>query len=141
CSSSSCWDVRQDLKPLLTGNLTFGAFFVGMLTRVFNKVDRLRGGSGFPPISRSTLKKTPLLTYGLAPGDSVRVLGIDRIAATIDAGSRRSCSPTSLTSYGRRSPASGCRPLRLGHPGRALEMQLDEPLPAPKQSGNRCSPG
>ena len=84
----SRWDVRQDLKPLLTGNLTFGAFCIGMLTRMFNKVDRLRGGSGYPPISRGTLKKTPLLAYGLAPGDSVRVLGSERIAATLDVGSR-----------------------------------------------------
>jgi hypothetical protein len=84
----SRWDIRQDLRPLLTGNLTFGAFCVGVLTRAFNRVERLRGGSGYPPMSRGTLKKTPLLTHGLAPGDSVRVLGGDRIAATLDTGSR-----------------------------------------------------
>lgn len=84
----SRWDLRQDLKPLLTGNLTVGAFCVGMLTRLFNKVERLRGGPGYPAISRGILKRTPLLTYGLAPGDSVRVLESERIAATLDAGSR-----------------------------------------------------
>ena len=80
----SRWDLRQDLKPLLSGNLTVAAFCVGMLTRVFSKIDRLRGGTGYPPLSPSNQKKTPLLTYGLGPGDSVRVIGSERIAATLD---------------------------------------------------------
>jgi len=84
----SRWDIRQDLRPLLTGNLTVRAFSVGMLTRLFNRVDRLRGGSGYPPLLRSTLKRTPGSTYKLAPGDAVRVLGSDRIAATLDEGTR-----------------------------------------------------
>ena len=82
------WDVRQDVKPLLTGNLTVGAFCVGMLTRLFNRFARLRGGLDYPPMSRGTLKRTPLLTHGLAPGDTVRVLGSERIAATLDEASR-----------------------------------------------------
>jgi len=59
-----------------------------MLTRLFNRVDRLRGGVGYPPLAHSTRKKTPAPTYGLAPGDTVRVLGSERIAATLDEGSR-----------------------------------------------------
>jgi hypothetical protein len=84
----SRWDIRQDLRPLFTGNLTVRAFSVGMLTRLFNRVDRLRGGSGYPPLSRGTLKSTPASTYRLAPGDTVRVLGSERIAATLDEGTR-----------------------------------------------------
>jgi hypothetical protein len=84
----SRWDVRQDLRPLLTGNLTVGAFCVGMLTRVFNRIERLRGGSGYPPLSRGALKRTPLPRYAISPGDTVRVLGSERIAATLDEGSR-----------------------------------------------------
>jgi hypothetical protein len=84
----SRWDIRQDLRPLLTGNLTVRAFSVGMLTRLFNRVERLRGGSGYPPLSRSTLKRTPGSTHKLAPGDTVRVLGSERIAGTLDEGSR-----------------------------------------------------
>ena len=55
-----------------------------MLTRLFNGFQSLRGGSRYPPMSRGTLKKTPVVRYGLAPGDTVRVLGPERIAATLD---------------------------------------------------------
>jgi len=84
----SRWDIRQDLRPLLGGNLTLRAFCVGMLTRLFNRVDRLLGGLGYPPLSRRTLERTPGSTYRLAPGDTVRVLGSERIAATLNERSR-----------------------------------------------------
>jgi hypothetical protein len=84
----SRWDIRQDLRPLLAGNVTVRAFLVGMLTRLFNRADRLRGGSGYPPLSHSTRKKTPPPPYQLSPGDKVRVLASERIAATLDEGSR-----------------------------------------------------
>ena len=87
-SPISRWDVRQDLKPLLTGNVTALAFCVGGLTWLFNRVQRLWGASGYPPMSRGTLKRTPLVAYGLALGDTVRVLGSERIAATLDEYSR-----------------------------------------------------
>jgi hypothetical protein len=80
----SRWDVRQDVKPLLSGNVTLSAFCVAVLTRLFNGFQSLRGGSRYPPMSRGTLKKTPVVRYGLAPGDTVRVLGPERIAATLD---------------------------------------------------------
>lgn len=83
-SRISRWDVRQDLRPLLTGNVTALAFCVGALTRLFNKVQGLWGGSVYPPMPRGTLKRTPLVRYGLAPGDTVRVRGSERIAATLD---------------------------------------------------------
>jgi hypothetical protein len=82
------WDVRQDLRPLFSGNLTLRAFCVGMLTRVFSRVQLLRGGSGYPPLSRGTRKRTPAPDYELAAGDTVRVLGSERITATLDEGSR-----------------------------------------------------
>lgn len=84
----SRWDLRQDLRPLLNGNLTLRAFLVGMLTRVFNRLDRLLGGSGYPPLSRSARKTTPAPDLSLSPGESVRVLGSERIAATLDGASR-----------------------------------------------------
>jgi len=84
----SRWDLRQDLRPLLNGNLTFRAFLVGMLTRVFNRLDRLLGGLGYPPLSRSTRKTTPAPDISLSPGESVRVRGRERIATTLDGASR-----------------------------------------------------
>ena len=83
-SPMSTWDIRQDLRPLHAGNVTFAAFCVAVLTRIFNSAQRLRGGADYPPISRNTLKQTPVVTYGLAPRDSVRVLQSEEIARTLD---------------------------------------------------------
>jgi hypothetical protein len=84
----SRWDVRQDLRPLLNGNLTLRAFLVGMFTRVFNRLDRFGGGSGYPPLARSTRKTTPPPDLSLSPGQPVRVLGGERIAKTLDGAGR-----------------------------------------------------
>ena len=78
------WDIRQDLRPLLSGNVTALAFTVAILTRLFNAVQGLRGGSGFPAMSRGTLKKTPLIVHGLTPGNRVRVLSRQQVADTLD---------------------------------------------------------
>ena len=78
------WDVRQDLRPVLSGNVTVLAFAVAILTRLFNAVQELRGGSGFPAMSAGTLKKTPLVVHGLIPGNRVRVLSRQQVADTLD---------------------------------------------------------
>jgi len=78
------WDVRQDLRPLLSGNVTALAFTVAILTRLFNAAQALRGGSGFPAMSSGTLKKTPLVVHGLTPGNRVRVLSRQQVAETLD---------------------------------------------------------
>lgn len=83
-SPMSGWDVRQDLRPLVAGNVTLAAFCVAVLTRVFNAAQRLRGGAGYPSMARTTLKKTPLVTHGLVPRDPVRVLRSEEIARTLD---------------------------------------------------------
>jgi hypothetical protein len=84
----SRWDIRQDLRPLFSGNLTLRAFCVAMLTRVFNRVERLSGGPEYPELSHGTHGTTPAPTHRLVPGDTVRVLESEKIAATLDAGSR-----------------------------------------------------
>lgn len=82
------WDVRQDLRPVLSGNVTVLAFAVALLTRLFNAVQELRGGSGFPAMSPGTLKKTPLIVHGLNPGNRVRVLSREQVAETLDVHNR-----------------------------------------------------
>ena len=82
------WDLRQDIRPLLAGNVTATAFGVAVLTRLFNAVQRIRGGSGFPAMSQSTLKKTPSMAHGLVIGERVRVLSRAQIATTLDATGR-----------------------------------------------------
>ena len=78
------WDVRQDIRPLLSGNVTVLAFAVAILTRLFNAAQELRGGSGFPAMSAGTLKKTPVVVHGLIPGSRVRVLSRQQVADTLD---------------------------------------------------------
>ncbi len=82
------WDVRQDVRPLLSGNVTVLAFSVAILTRLFNAAQEFRGGSGFPAMSPGTLKKTPLVVHGLNPGNRVRVLSRQQVAETLDVHNR-----------------------------------------------------
>lgn len=82
------WDLRQDLKPLLAGNLTLAAFVVAMATRVFNKFSRPWRAAVYPPPLHGSLKRTPLPTISLGPGERVRILPPDVIEATLNAQNR-----------------------------------------------------
>jgi hypothetical protein len=84
----SPWDIRQDLRPLLAGNVTLRAFSVAVLTRLFNEVQEARHGTGYPAPWRGPLARAPRVAHGVAPGDRVRVLRRDEIAATLDARGR-----------------------------------------------------
>jgi hypothetical protein len=77
-------DFRQDLRPLLAGNVSFLAFCMSLLTRLFNRVQGVRGGAAFPYKPPSSSAKTPLVTLGLQPGDRVRVLSAQEIALTLN---------------------------------------------------------
>jgi hypothetical protein len=78
-------DFRQDLRPLLAGNVSFLAFCMSLLTRLFNRVQAIRGGAAFPYKPPSASEKTPLVTLGLQPGERVRVLSAQEIALTLNA--------------------------------------------------------
>jgi hypothetical protein len=78
------WDVRQDVRPLFAGNVTVGAFCIAMLTRLFNKTQAARGGAGYPGWSFKTEASARSVERGLTPGDTVRVLPIEAIAATLN---------------------------------------------------------
>jgi hypothetical protein len=81
------WDIRQDLRPLFAGNLTIAAFCMALLTRLFNFIQQLHGGSGYPPVGYC--RQSPKSPAGsFAPGCPVRVRHLDEIAATLDARSR-----------------------------------------------------
>jgi len=83
-SSMSGCDPRQDLRPLLAGNVTISAFCVAMLTRLFNLAQRLRGGIGFPANQRSSGVLSPRTELNLQPGELVRVCEPQRIFETLD---------------------------------------------------------
>lgn len=49
-SVMSRFDLRQDLRPLLSGNVQPGVYLIVMLTRLFNKVQQARGGVDYPSL-------------------------------------------------------------------------------------------
>jgi hypothetical protein len=81
-------DVRQDLRPLLAGNVTLAAFLVVVLTQLFNAVQRRRGGVSYPPFAPGVLASTPAVSHDLQAGDTVRVLGPLDIHRTLDKNSK-----------------------------------------------------
>jgi len=83
-SSMSPWDVRQDLRPLLAGNVTLASFLVAIFTQFFNAAQRWRGGVNYPPFAPGVLASTPAVTHELQAGDTVRVLGPHEIHRTLD---------------------------------------------------------
>jgi len=76
------WDVFQDLRPLFAGNVTLLAFCTAVLTRLFNAVQELHGGLGFPsvPIPANAMEGT---WETLAVGDVVKVRSPVEIGATL----------------------------------------------------------
>jgi hypothetical protein len=83
-SPMSPWDLRQDLRPLLAGNVTVAAFLVVVFTQLFNFVQRRRRGVTYPAFVPGVLASTPAVLHGLQPGDTVRVLGPLEIHRTLD---------------------------------------------------------
>ena len=78
------WDIRQDLRPLLAGNVTVRAFCVALLTRLFNAVQAARGGVGYPGIARGARASMVSAAHSFVPGDTVRVLPAEDIVATLN---------------------------------------------------------
>jgi hypothetical protein len=87
-SRMSPWDPRQDLRPLIAGNVTMSAFCVALLTRLFNVAQRLRGGIGFPANRRNFSAVSLRPDLNLQPGELVRVREPERIFETLDASSK-----------------------------------------------------
>jgi len=78
------WDVRQDLRPLVAGNVTLSGFLVVLLTRLFNYAQGVRGGIPFPFVPGSGVSQTPTIKSDLLRGDTVRVLSAEEISRTLD---------------------------------------------------------
>jgi hypothetical protein len=78
------WDLMQDLRPLLSGNIGPTAFLVAMFTRLFNYVQSLRGGIGFPAMTMIPRNETPVVNLNLMAGDVVRVLTANEISKTLN---------------------------------------------------------
>jgi len=79
----SPWDARQDLRPWIAGNVTFGTLVLALLTRLFNVVQAARGGIAFPAMS-SAADRPPAAAPSAAAGDIVHVLPVGAIVRTLD---------------------------------------------------------
>lgn len=81
-------DPRQDIRPLLHGNLTLAAFGVAILTRLFNRVQTIRAGVGYPWRPRHAPGSSVPEKLGLDPGELVRVRTPAEIASTLSLAGR-----------------------------------------------------
>jgi hypothetical protein len=78
----SRWDIRQDLRPLVLGNVGFVAWAIALLTRLFNAAQSLRGGAGFPAMPPSDAAAPPPV-IPILDGHRVIVRGREEIARTL----------------------------------------------------------
>ena len=80
----SRFDIRQDLRPLIFGNISPKGFFLVYLTALFNAMQKLRQGVPYPtmPTTKSS-GQTPTTDKDLQPGDKVVVLSKEAIASTL----------------------------------------------------------
>jgi hypothetical protein len=80
----SGYDVRQDLRPLVAGNMTFAAFLLAIATRLFDAVQEWRGGVGYPRIAAGSGEPLQKHDLDLRVGDKVRVLSSNEITPTLN---------------------------------------------------------
>jgi hypothetical protein len=81
----SRYDIGQDLRPLLSGNVSLGVYVLVLLTRLFNTIQQLRRGACFPFMSDRPMvdPSTQVSQYIPAVGQSVKVQDRAHIAQTL----------------------------------------------------------
>jgi len=84
-AAMSRFDIRQDLRPLLSGNVGLWIYVLVLLVRFFNRFQQLRGGIKFPymPERRAADPPVAVSPQGLASGDHVIVQDRAHIAQTL----------------------------------------------------------
>lgn len=78
------WDFRQYLEEVVSRNRRFGEVVTGLFIMLFNAVQIWRGGDVYPYLGNGTLKRTPVHSLNLQPGDRVKVKNAKDILATLD---------------------------------------------------------
>lgn len=76
-------DLCKSLRPWVAGNLTFPALVVAQSTKLFNTLQRLRGGSGYPNQPVAGEGPSPEARH-LEVGQRVRVRSPEEIGSTLD---------------------------------------------------------
>jgi hypothetical protein len=82
--SLAWWDLRQYLEEVTSKNRRLGEVVVGLFIMLFNAVQRWRGGDVYPYLEQGALKRTPVHSLNLQPGDKVKVKPAKDIQATLD---------------------------------------------------------
>jgi hypothetical protein len=89
-SAMSRFDWRQDIRPVLAGNIGGSTFALVILTRVFNLVQRARGSVPYPAMPESPASgKTPGVQLDLKPGEPVAIRRKLAVADTLVKGRTR----------------------------------------------------
>ena len=78
------WEIGKELRPLVAGNITLATWLVGLGTRLFNLVQKARGGTGYPGMPPRRPAVVPIEPQPLAPGDAVVVRPGLEIASTLN---------------------------------------------------------
>jgi hypothetical protein len=78
------WNLLQEVRPLVAGNVTLAGFLVGLGTRLFNRVQVLRHGNGFPFLPFAPDKPETPETAPMAIGDLVKVRPVEQIVRTLN---------------------------------------------------------
>jgi hypothetical protein len=81
-------DVRQYARDVRSGNVTFSHVVRGLVTAVFNRVQRRLGRKTYPHV-QGHLTRTPSAVLNLQPGETVRVKSKEEIVSTLD---ERNCN-------------------------------------------------
>jgi hypothetical protein len=80
----SSFDLRQDLRPLLWGNIGVRGYVIAILTRIFNQVQTFRGGTGYPFMPEGKVSSgTPVTFADLRAKESVVIRRKGEIAQTL----------------------------------------------------------
>jgi hypothetical protein len=77
-------DPRHYLRELVVGNVGPRRFLEGVAIALFNWIQRLRGGAGYPVLTPGASKPTPHEILNLQPGELVVVRTKREIEATLD---------------------------------------------------------
>lgn len=78
------WSALNFLRPLISGNVTPAAFVVGWLTNLFNKLQHMRQGVGFPAFETTSAGAAEHEEIQLEAGDPVTVRSSGEIRATLN---------------------------------------------------------
>ena len=80
------FDIMQDLRPLLLGNVKLGTYILVILTRLFNIFQGYRRGAGFPNMPNRLTKtpSDPLPQLSLTEGQNVMVKNRKKISQTLN---------------------------------------------------------